>query len=274
MWEAASTVYANRFALLSMAAYANFQNTSDLIEESEHYKGRKKYLLNRCNLLFDNYWKKQKQYQAERWPLYLDYANSCYKLIEDSVRIFFYCTKSALDKIRKPNSEFIAQILITQELIRVCADFHEDYWRIAAERTGFTDIEFGYRYSDYRPILNVYNDLLNEVVNNDMAILTVLDYDEKCRSALKAILRKAEDDRNLGKAGLEALKMNAEYNEEYAATLKVFDERCKEIEKKAVEVKERKEAEKKRVGEEKKKAERESVIDRLSQKYKVISKNK
>lgn len=245
--EAASTVYANRFAFLSMMAYSNFQEVSDMIEESPHYKGQKKYLLNKCRQFFGKYWKRQEQRQGDGWPLYIDFANSCYKIAEPDIDIFFYSIKRALDKMKIPQSEFVAALLMTQELIRICADFYDDFWEIAAKKTGFEDINQDYRYSNFRPILNIYNELVNALVSNDKRIISVLDYDTDSRNALRAILGKAEDDRNLNKAGAEAMRLNVEHNKECANALQTIEQRKRELEK-------------------------EAIINKLSEKYKVIKK--
>ena len=261
----ASSAYNNYNAILSMAASSQFLETFDNVEETPYYRGRAKQLLNRCKKWYEVYWQRVRTAYGDKYALYFDYANTSARTIEHDIKIFFYSVKSALDKQRAKDSAVKANILTTAELIRVTATFHEDFWKIAARETGFTDLGRPFWYADHAPLLRVFSEFASCICTQEES--SVLDGDLNSRIALRAILSKCEDNKTIGAAAREAISLNAEHHPEYAEIVRLAEEQAEA------------ERECQRLEEEKAEAERESrrqseTVAKLSEKYKVKTKKK
>lgn len=223
-FDMASSAYNNHHAMLSMAAASALLDSADMIEETAYYKGRAKQLLNRCKKWCETYWTRVHEVYGDRYALYIDYCNACVRSAEHDIRMFYFSIKSALDRERVKDSEVKAQVLMAAELIRVAATFHTDYWRIAAEKTGFADIGKPFWYADHTPLLRMYSEFAQCVCSQAEA--DVLDHDKHCRTGLRAILAKCENDDKLGMAAREAIMQNEERHPEWAEMVKELDDKA------------------------------------------------
>lgn len=243
----AASAYNNRFAMLSMMAYTQFCELTDIIEQTRHYKGRAKQQYNRCKKFYADYWKQAVEAFGDKYAIYIDYANMCVKSVEHDVHIFYYTIKSALDKIKASESDLKANILLTGELIRVCTDFHHDFWEVAAQKSGFRSLGLPFNYADPKPLMNIFSDFAGYICTQEEA--DVLDHDQNSRIALRAILAKCESEDNLGAAAREAVVLNYDNHPEYKELVKEVDD--------------------KRLAEIQKTDEKEDIMKKLSEKYKV-----
>jgi hypothetical protein len=159
---------------------------------------------------------------GDRYALYIDYCNACVRSAEHDIRMFYFSIKSALDRERVKDSAIKARILIVAELIRVAATFHEDYWELASEHLGLPDLGKPYWYADHAPLLRLFSEFAICVCSTKES--RVLDVNEDCKTALRAILAKCENDDKLGFAAREAILQNAPYHPEYGDMVKAIDE--------------------------------------------------
>ena len=232
-----------------MSAYTQFCELVDAIEDTPYYRNNTKRMLNRCAKWYETYWKRAKVAYGERYALYTDYANKCAGMVDRDVKLFYYSIKSALDKTRVKDSDIKAQVLLTAELIRVSADFHVNYWRIAGEQTGFRNLGKPFWYADTTQLLSMYNGFASTICTQEEA--DVLDHDTNSRIALRAILSKCENDDNLGTAAREAIMLNAEQHPEWEKLVREVDE--------------------KKAKENAQPSEKEDMIEKLKTKFKVTA---
>lgn len=264
----ASGHFNNIYGTLDVAVTAQFDIVSDMIEDTPYYKQEVKRAVNKTRQLLDLYHQRLRTAFADRYVLYADYANACYRIAEPDAEKIYYCIKNVLDKYRQKDSDLKARMMTAKELLKQTSLFHRTYWRKIAEVTGYKNIGQAFSYSDFTPILRAFTAATDRVCRTDDDTEIELGNDDNCNRAVTAFMYRVADTDRQNDAASVALSWNKD-NPAYAEIIRKEQEilhRHEAEEQKRREEKERQEAEQAKQSEEK---ERERIKEMLSTKFKV-----
>lgn len=247
-----------KFGLLTTIADERFNMCMDTMEGHRWMKGRVKMYAKRSQKAWDSYLSKLPTAFADKYPTYVDFMQRCYAYMEHDVDVFYYSIKRALDKRRLPETDILAHAITSYELAQLARRFFRIFWETANKQWGYDDLDKPFRYADPTPIANALATMCDALIDPLDAGQIRLDGESDCDRAIRVIIMRVHDADRLDELGIEAMRMNAEHNEDVAEHLRQYEADME---------RERKEAERAAVDNVERM--RESLATELSTKYKV-----
>lgn len=264
-WEAyadASARFNVEYGMLSTAAHERYLDATDMLEATPHYSRNVKHWKKRADRAWEKYYRNVGLAFHEKYPLYIDFCNKTYEHIEPDLEKFYNSIKRVLDRHRVGESDLKARLVLAYELTELCRKFFVKYWEICAGHYGYADLGRPFRYADPTPMASLTSSLVDSVCGGPSTDDIRLDDDVDCSNALVVIIKRIHEVKTMDRLGIEALRMNAAYDPEYAEAVRLHDENVE---------RERREAEEaaRRDAEERREAAHRAVVDRLAEKYTV-----
>lgn len=226
-WEAymdASARFNVEYGMLSTAAHERYLDATDMLESTPYYSRNVKHWKKRADRAWEMYYRNVGRAFHDKFPLYVDFCNKAYQHIETDLEKFYNSIKRVLDRHRVGDSDLKARLVLAYELTELCRKFFVKYWEICSKHYGYEDLGRPFRYADPSPMASLTSSLVDSVCGGPSTDDIRLDDDPDCGRALTIVIKRVHEAKTLDELGIEALRMNASYDPEYAEAVRLHDE--------------------------------------------------
>lgn len=221
-YEEASTQFNLVSGPLYFAAEQQWLTAHDMLQETKDYRHQVKQLSRRIDEAWRQYHKKTAQAFQDKHALMVDYCVECYdKALESDCEKMLYSIKRVMDRKGMEGTALKARLVTAREMAAHCVNFFRTYWRKASEMAGYEGMEKPFLYAEMSPALSplwTLSEIMAKGCTGEM-----LAEDSDCRLALKVIVNRLYNNDWIDEMGVNAMRLNVDYNDELAGVIERYD---------------------------------------------------